>query len=166
MVLPNVQLVVSYGLRTVCECRAGDYAGRNGQRRAYTRSRRSLERELERHRKKLNGPKNTAKHIEAKQNWINTEAKRIEAEVEMLADMQDGSGPNRLGDFWEQEKIQELVENETTKDDIKMSDGGMDGLDGSLSTRRCMRGNWKQYQCGEVLLDRNVPGLSEGATIP
>ena len=31
-------------------------------------------------------------------------------------------------------KIQEAVEKETTKDDIKMSDGGMDGLDGSLSS--------------------------------
>ena len=34
---------------------------------------RVLEKEFERHRTKLNGPKNTAKHFEAKQNWINRE---------------------------------------------------------------------------------------------
>ena len=38
------------------------------------------EKELERHQKKLNGPKNTAKHIEAEQNWINRGSKRIETE--------------------------------------------------------------------------------------
>ena len=38
------------------------------------------ENELERHQKKLNGPKNTAKHTETKQNWINRESKSIEAE--------------------------------------------------------------------------------------
>ena len=31
-------------------------------------------------------------------------------------------------------KIQEAVGKESTKDDIKMSDRGMDGLDGSLSS--------------------------------
>ena len=39
-----------------------------------------LEKELEKLQKKLNGPKKTAKHIEAKQNWINRESKRLEAE--------------------------------------------------------------------------------------
>ena len=39
---------------------------------------RVLGRELERHQKKLNGPKNTAKLIEAKQNWINRESKLAE----------------------------------------------------------------------------------------
>ena len=41
---------------------------------------RVLEKELEKLHKKLNGPKKTAKHIEAKQNWINRESKRLEAE--------------------------------------------------------------------------------------
>ena len=49
--------------------------------------RRVLEKELERHQKKLNGPENTAKHIEAKQNWINRETKRVEAEIEKVAEM-------------------------------------------------------------------------------
>ena len=44
--------------------------------------RRLLEKGLERHQKKLNGPKKTAKHIEAKQNWINRETKRIVAEMQ------------------------------------------------------------------------------------
>ena len=50
---------------------------------------RVLERELERHQKKPNGPKNTAKHIEAKQNWFNRESKRIETESAKLAEMQE-----------------------------------------------------------------------------
>ena len=48
-----------------------------------------LEKELERHQKKLNGPKNTAKQIEAKQNWINRESKRIETESVKVAEMQE-----------------------------------------------------------------------------
>ena len=48
---------------------------------------RVLEKELERHQKKLKGPKNNAKQIEAKQNWINREAKRIESAK--LAEMQE-----------------------------------------------------------------------------
>ena len=55
-------------------------AGLKVQRRAYIAGRRVLEKELERHSVTLNGPKNTAKHIEAKQNWINMESKRVEAE--------------------------------------------------------------------------------------
>ena len=39
-----------------------------------------LEKELEQHQRKLYGPKNTAKHIEAKQHWIYRESKRIESE--------------------------------------------------------------------------------------
>ena len=53
----------------------GDDAGKNGQRRASTRWQ---------NQKKLNGPKNTGK-----QNWINTETKRIEAEIEKLAEVQE-----------------------------------------------------------------------------
>ena len=42
---------------------------------------------LERHQKKLNGPKNRAKHIEAKQNRINKECKRVETESPKVAEM-------------------------------------------------------------------------------
>ena len=49
-----------------------------------------LEKELEKLQKKLNGPKKTAKHIEAKQNWINRESKRLEAETARLAELQEG----------------------------------------------------------------------------
>ena len=48
-----------------------------------------LEKKLEKHQRKLNGPKNTAKHIEAKQNWINRESKRIESESAKLAEWQE-----------------------------------------------------------------------------
>ena len=48
---------------------------------------RILEKEIEKLQRKLNGPKNTAKHIEAKQNWINRESKRIESESAKLAEM-------------------------------------------------------------------------------
>ena len=51
--------------------------------------RKVLEKELEQLTKKLNGPKNTAKHIEAKQNWINRESKRIESETAKLAEWQE-----------------------------------------------------------------------------
>ena len=40
-----------------------------------------LEKELEKLQKNLNGPKKTAKRIEAKQNWINRESKRLEAQM-------------------------------------------------------------------------------------
>ena len=53
---------------------------------------RVLETELERHQKKLNGPKITAKHIETKQSWINRESKRIETESAKLAEMQESLG--------------------------------------------------------------------------
>ena len=52
-----------------------------GRRRAYL--------ELEKLQKKLNGPKKTAKHIEAKQNWINRESKRLEAETARLTELQE-----------------------------------------------------------------------------
>ena len=48
-----------------------------------------LEKELEKLQKKLNGQKKTAKHIEAKQNWINRESKRLEAETARLAELQE-----------------------------------------------------------------------------
>ena len=41
---------------------------------------RVLEQDIEKFERKVNGPKNIAKHIEAKQNWINRESKRIESE--------------------------------------------------------------------------------------
>ena len=62
----------------------GEDAGRDGQRRACTRWQK-----VERHQKKLNGPKNTVKHIESRQNWINRRTKRIDAEVEKLTEMQE-----------------------------------------------------------------------------
>ena len=90
MVLSEVrywELVESYGLQTLCECHerccgcsadlsTGEiYSGEDdswyGQRRGGEK--------LEKLRRKLNGPKNTAKHMEAKQNWINRESKRIES---------------------------------------------------------------------------------------
>ena len=50
---------------------------------------RVLEKELEKLQKKLNGQKKTAKHIEAKQNWINRESKRLEAESAKLTELQE-----------------------------------------------------------------------------
>ena len=48
-----------------------------------------LEKELDKLQRKLNGPKKTAKHIEAKQNWINRESKRLKAETARLAELQE-----------------------------------------------------------------------------
>ena len=45
--------------------------------------------ELEKLQRKLNGPKKTAKHIEAKQNWINIESNRLESESAKLAEWQE-----------------------------------------------------------------------------
>ena len=50
---------------------------------------RVLEKELEKLQRKLNGPKITAKHILAKQNWINRESKRLESESAKLAEWQE-----------------------------------------------------------------------------
>ena len=50
---------------------------------------RVLEKELDKLQSKLNGPKKTAKHIEAKQNWINRESKRLESESAKLAEWQE-----------------------------------------------------------------------------
>ena len=47
------------------------------------------EKELKRHQKNLIGPKNTAKHVEAKQNWINRETKRVEAESVKFVEKQE-----------------------------------------------------------------------------
>ena len=100
MVLPEVryrELVDSYGLQTLCECHerccgssADHITGEKfkllqntlagmGNDEPILAGKRVLEKELEKHQRKLNGPKNTAKHIEAKQNWINRESKRIES---------------------------------------------------------------------------------------
>ena len=40
-------------------------------------------------KKCCHGPKKTAKHIEAKQNWINRESKRLEAESARLTELQE-----------------------------------------------------------------------------
>ena len=50
---------------------------------------RVLEKELEKLQRKLNGPNKTAKHIEAKQNCINRESKRVESESAKLAEWQE-----------------------------------------------------------------------------
>ena len=110
MVLPEVrhwELVESYGLQTLCECRErrrgypavvnsrkncclGEDAGWYGRRRASLSWQESFgEQELEKLQRKLNGPKKTAKHIEAKQNFINRESKRLEAESARLTEMQE-----------------------------------------------------------------------------
>ena len=47
------------------------------------------EKELEKLSRKLNGPKKTAKHIEAKQNWINRDSKRLESESAKLTEWQE-----------------------------------------------------------------------------
>ena len=51
--------------------------------------RRVLEKELDELQRKLNGPKKTAKHTEAKQNWINRESQRLESEGTKLAEWQE-----------------------------------------------------------------------------
>ena len=96
MVLRYQKVVESYGLETLCEC--------HERRRGYTVERtlagmgddepilagkRVLEKELEKLQRNLNGPKETAKHIEAKQNWINRESKRLESESAKLAEWQE-----------------------------------------------------------------------------
>ena len=48
-----------------------------------------LEKELEKLQRKPNGPKKTAKHIEAKQNWIDGECTRLESESAKLAEWQE-----------------------------------------------------------------------------
>ena len=50
---------------------------------------RVLEKELEKHQKKPNGPKKTAKHIGAKRDGVGGESKRIETESAKLAEMQE-----------------------------------------------------------------------------
>ena len=57
-----------------------------------TRSQYWLAREFWRKKlqRKLSGPKKTAKHIEAKHNWINRESKRLESESAKLAEWQEG----------------------------------------------------------------------------
>ena len=50
---------------------------------------RVLEKELEKLQKKLDGPKKTAKHFEARQNWINRESKRLEEETARLTELQE-----------------------------------------------------------------------------
>ena len=66
----------------------GKDAGMHGQRGAYTRWHQATGEGARAAPEELNGPKNTAKHIEAKQNWINRETKRIEAEVGKVAEVQ------------------------------------------------------------------------------
>ena len=109
VVLPEVRhwkLVESYGLQTLCECHERRFgvpesssqekiavlektlAGM-GEEEPILAGKRVLEKELEKLQKKLNGPKKTAKHIESKQNWINKESKRLEAETARLTELQE-----------------------------------------------------------------------------
>ena len=226
MVLPEVQhwkLVESYRLQTLCECHergcgaatdldpgenlfSGEDAGMHGQRGAFSRWQRGAGEGTRATPEEA--PKNTAKHIEAKQNWINRETKRIEVEVEKVAgdagEYQSSEGnsesclrrnqeipesvdqnrshvlsPESLEEVrnlelqelylrrataskrvagatreatteeivsWSVEADRIAAENsgkkkkykrrskESIKDDIKMPDGGMDGLDGPLSS--------------------------------
>ena len=108
VVLPEVRhwkLVESYRLQTLCECRerrrgypavvnSGKIAvlektlALMGDDEPILAGKKLLEKELEKLQKKLNGPKKTAKHIEAKQNWINRESKRLEAESARLTELQ------------------------------------------------------------------------------
>ena len=91
MVLPEVRyrkLVESYGLQTLCECHKDP--SQYGRRRAYFLPVREFWRNNSKKlQRKLNGPKKTAKHIEAKQNWINRESKRLESESAKLAEWQE-----------------------------------------------------------------------------
>ena len=109
MVLPEVQywsLVEAYGLQTLCECHerrfgypAVVYSGKfavlektlagMGDDEPILAGKTVLEKELEKLQKKLNGPKKTAKHIEAKQNWISRESKRLEVESAKLTEWQE-----------------------------------------------------------------------------
>ena len=100
------KLVESYRLQTLCECRerrrgypavvnSGQIAvlektlAGMGDDEPILAGKKVLENELEKLEKKLNGPKKTAKHIEAKQNWINRESKRLEAETARLTELQE-----------------------------------------------------------------------------
>ena len=109
VVLPEVgywELVESYGLQTLCECRerrrgypavvnSGKIAvlektlAGMGDDELILAGKKVLEKELDKPQRKLNGPKKTAKHIEAKQNWINRESKRLEAETARLTELQE-----------------------------------------------------------------------------
>ena len=71
---------------------------------------RVLEKELEKLQKKLNGPKKTAKHIEAKQNWINRESKRLEAESAKLTEWQQSLRARKETLFVAYEEIEILRE--------------------------------------------------------
>ena len=96
----------SYRLQTLCECRerrrgypavvnSGKIAvlektlAGMGDDEPLLAGKKVLKKELEKLQKKLNGPKRTAKHIEAKQNWINRESKRLEAETARLVELQE-----------------------------------------------------------------------------
>ena len=96
----------SYRLQTLCECRerrrgypAVVHSGKiavlekmlagMGDDEPILAGKRVLEKELEKLQKKLNGQKKTATHTEAKQNWINRESKRLEAETARLTELQE-----------------------------------------------------------------------------
>ena len=89
------ELVESYGLQTLCECHerrfgypAVVHSGKIAVLERTLAGNRVLEKELEKLQKN-NGPKKTAKHIEAKQNRINRESKRLEVETVRLTELQE-----------------------------------------------------------------------------
>ena len=69
---------------------------------------------------------------------------------------------DRIAKLISEKETQEAVEKEHAKNDDKLSEHGMDGLDGPLM-RRCERGHCGQYQNGKVL-NWNVAGLSDVST--
>ena len=96
----------SYRLQTLCECherRRGYLAVVNsgkiavlektlagmGDDEPILAGKKVLEKELDKLQRKLNGPKKTAKDIEAKQNWINRESKRLDTETVRLTELQE-----------------------------------------------------------------------------
>ena len=110
MVLPGVRywkLVESYGLQTHSASVTNDDADTpqtsaqeriavlektlagTGDDEPILAGKRVLEKELKKLQRKLNGPKKTAKHIEAEQNWINRESTRLESESAKLAEWQE-----------------------------------------------------------------------------
>ena len=93
------KLVESYRLQTLCEYRerrrgypADVDSGKNcclGEDVGDDEPILAGKKVLEKLQKKLNGPKKKPKHVEAKQNWINRESKRLEAETARLAELQE-----------------------------------------------------------------------------
>ena len=90
--------VESYGLQTLCDTADAPLTSIQEEIAVLEKTlattslfwlARVLEKELEKHQKKLNGPKKTAKHIGAKRDGVGGKSKRIETESAKLAEMQE-----------------------------------------------------------------------------